>query len=232
MDFNKETMLKLVIIALVTIAALAVMNIVIQLIQAVLPFLIIGAGIYAAYRWALRDAPAPTVDEVEEQTRGIFRRFRRGKKAVETTMQVADMLSDLGEKPAKPEREPVEEVEEKAEPAKPVEPAKSEEKPSKPHRRRPFRARRAKAEAAPAASAAAPDTASREEKARQVKQSLEHNPKGDIEFKDHDVLISAADVVQPDISRLQERESDKGEVNDDVMAQIAERRRRLEERGN
>ena len=34
---------------------------------------------------------------MEEQARGIFSRFRRGKKAVETTMKVGDALADLGD---------------------------------------------------------------------------------------------------------------------------------------
>ena len=104
MELDKEKVLKLVIVVVATLAALAVMSTMVQLIQTVLPFLIVGAGIYAGYRWALGDAPAPTADEVEEQARGIFSRFRRTKKAVETTMKVGDVLGDLGAKPEKAHR--------------------------------------------------------------------------------------------------------------------------------
>ena len=97
MQLDREKTIKLVIVVLATLAALAVMSTMVQLIQTILPFLIVGAGIYAGYRWALSEAPAPTADEVEEQARGIFSRFRRGKKAVETTMKVGDALADLGD---------------------------------------------------------------------------------------------------------------------------------------
>ena len=95
MELDKQKVFKLVIVVLATLAALAVMSTLVQLIQTILPFLIVGAGIYAGYRWALGDAPPPTADEVEEQARGLFSRFRRTKKAVETTMKVGDALDDL-----------------------------------------------------------------------------------------------------------------------------------------
>ena len=79
-EFDKEKVVKLVFVLVLTLAALAVMSILVQVIQTVLPFLIVGAGIYAAYRWALNEAPAPTADEVEEQARGIFSRFRRSEE--------------------------------------------------------------------------------------------------------------------------------------------------------
>ena len=94
MDIDRNKAFKLVIVILGTLAALAVMSTMVQLIQTVLPFLIVGAGIYVGYRWALSDAEAPTTDEMEEQARGWFDRFRRGKKAVETTMKVGEALSD------------------------------------------------------------------------------------------------------------------------------------------
>ena len=104
MELDKEKALKLVIVVLATLAALAVMSTLVQLIQTVLPFIIVGAGIYVGYRWALGDAPAPTADEVEEQARGIFGRFRRTKQAVETTMKVGEALGDLGVKSEKREK--------------------------------------------------------------------------------------------------------------------------------
>ena len=61
-----------------------------------------------------------------------------------------------------------------------------------------------------------------------MKQSLESNPDGAIEFKDGDVVISADDVVKPDISRLEEKEKEVPKVTNNVLAQIEERRRRLE----
>ncbi len=206
MNLEKEKVLKLVIVVLATLAALAVMSTLVQLIQTILPFLIVGAGIYIGYRWALGDAPAPTADEVEQQARGIFSRFRRGKKAVETTMKVGDALGDL---------------------------AGASERQSK-RRRRARRADKAEAsataEAAPEAAEAeeAGDADDREEKASQMKESLESNPKGAIEFSDRDVVISADDVVQPDISRLEEKEKEVPKVTNNVLAQIEERRRRLE----
>jgi len=208
MDFDKEKMLKLVIITLATLAALAVMSTLIQLIQTVLPFLIVGAGVYAAYRWALSDAPAPTADEVEEQARGLFGRFRRSKKAVEKTMQVADMLTDLGgqtEERARPEESAT---------------AEKAARPAKPHRRS-FRRRQEAAAAPPAKASAAQAAPEAPPPARRAE--------GAIEFKDQDVLISDAGVIQPDISRLEEKEKEEAEVTNNVLEQIEARRRRLRE---
>ncbi|MCY3831631.1 MAG: hypothetical protein OXG85_01365 [Chloroflexi bacterium] len=206
MDLDKQKAFKLVIVVLATLAALAVMSTLVQLIQTILPFLIVGIGIYAGYRWALGDAPAPTADEVEEQARGLFSRFRRGKKAVETTMKVGDALNDMAEA--------------------------AERKPRR--RRRTSKAAEAEAstdaEASPEAPVAeeAGDANEREEKVSRMKESLDSNPKGAVEFNDRDVVISADDVVQPDISRLQEKEKEVPKVTNNVLAQIEERRRRLE----
>lgn len=206
MQLDREKTIKLVIIVLATLAALAVMSTMVQLIQTILPFLIVGAGVYAGYRWVLSDAPAPTADEVEEQARGLFSRFRRGKKAVETTMKVSDALADLGDsaepKARRRQRRPKAAV--KAEPSQPAQ--------------RPEPA---------AAEAPAPKEA-RAEKADRVKQTLASNPKGAIEFKDRDVVISTDDIIQPDISRLEEKEKEAPKVTNNVLAQIEERRRRLE----
>ena len=206
MELDKQKAFKLVIVVLATLAALAVMSTLVQLIQTILPFLIVGIGIYAGYRWALGDAPAPSADEVEEQARGLFSRFRRGKKAVETTMKVGDALNDMAEAAER-----------------------------KPRRRR--RARKAAeaeggatAEAAPQAPAAEEprDADEREAKASQMKGALANNPGGAVEFKDRDVVISADDVIQPDISRLQEKEKEVPKVTNNVLEQIEARRRRLE----
>ena len=67
MELDRERVLKLVIVVLATLAALAVMSTLVQLVQTILPFLIVGAGIFAGYRWALSDAPAPSADEVESR---------------------------------------------------------------------------------------------------------------------------------------------------------------------
>lgn len=206
MDLDKQKAFKLVIVVLATLAALAVMSTLVQLIQTILPFLIVGIGIYAGYRWALGDAPAPTADEVEEQARGLFSRFRRGKKAVETTMKVGDALNDMAEAAER-----------------------------KPRRRRRTRKAaeaegRANAEASPEAPVAeeADESNEREEKVSRMKGALDSNPGGAVEFKDRDVVISADDVIQPDISRLQEKEKEVPKVTNNVLAQIEERRRRLE----
>ena len=206
MNIDREKALKLTIVALATLAALAVMSTLVQLIHTVLPFLIVGAGIYAGYRWALSDAPAPTADEVEEQARGIFSRFRRTKQAVETTMKVADVVETLAPEPqAKPQEE---------------QPQPKERK----HRRRGI----SRAPQQPEAQAAAAGADNRATKAAQMKQSLDSNPQGAIEFKDSDVVISQADLVQPDLSRLQEKEQQAPKVTKDVLSQIEERRRRLD----
>jgi len=214
-EFDKEKVVKLVIVLLLTVAALAVMSILVQVIQTVLPFLIVGAGIYAAYRWALSEAPAPTADEVEEQARGIFSRFRRSKKAVEATVKVGEALADFGGKPEQTEKK----IDEKR------------------HRRRRPMGTAAKDNAAKAESGEAePEMtelsdqeveAVQQQQVSQMKESLESNPKGRVEFKDRDVVINARDFEQPDISRLEEKEKEEPEVTDNVMAQIEERRRRL-----
>ena len=206
MNIDREKALKLTIVALATLAALAVMSTLVQLIHTVLPFLIVGAGIYAGYRWALSDAPAPTADEVEEQARGIFSRFRRTKQAVETTMKVADVVETLAPEPqAKPQEE---------------QPQPKERK----HRRRGI----SRAPQQPEAQVAPAGADNRAAKAAQMKQSLDSNPQGAIEFKDSDVVISQADLVQPDLSRLQEKEQQAPKVTKDVLSQIEERRRRLD----
>ena len=221
MEFDKEKVIKLVIVLLVTIAALAVMSILVQVIQTVLPFLIVGGGIYAGYRWALSEAPAPTADEVEEGARGLFSRFRRTKKAVEATVKVGEALSDFAGTPEQT----------------------GEEKNEKRHRRRRPLGTVAKDEAAKAESAKAKKAeagaevtelgdaeveAIQDEKVTAMKQSLKSNPKGEIEFKDSDVVINAKDLEQPDISRLEEKEKEVPEVTNNVLAQIEERRRRLQ----
>ena len=98
MEIDRNKAFKLVIVILATLAALAVMSTMVQLIQTVLPFLIVGAGIYIGYRWALSDAEAPTADEVQEQARGWFDRFRKSKEAVEKTVKVGAALQEMGEK--------------------------------------------------------------------------------------------------------------------------------------
>lgn len=218
MQLDKEKVVKLVIVLLVTIAALAVMSILVQIIQTVLPFLIVGSGIYAGYRWAMSEAPAPTADEVEEQARGIFSRFRRAKKTVEATAKVGEALADLGGDPEQAD----------------------ETKAQKKHRRRRPLGTVAKGEAAKSAKAAASTEAEetalsdaeveaiQDEQVSQSKQKLEDNPKGKIEFKDHDVVVNEKDVELPDLSRLEEKEKEVPEVTNNVLAQIEERRRRLQ----
>jgi len=215
-EFDKEKVVKLVIVLVLTVAALAVMSILVQVIQTVLPFLIVGAGIYAAYRWALSEAPAPTADEVEEQARGIFSRFRRSKKAVEATVKMGEALADFGGKPEQAEKK----IDEKR------------------HRRRRPMGTTAKDNAAKAESDdAEPEMtelsdeeveAVQQQQVSQIKQSLEHNPKGKFEFKDSDVVINVKDVEQPDISRLEEKEKEEPQVTKSVLSQIEERRRRLQ----
>ena len=178
MEIDRDKVIKLVIIAIGTLAALAVMGILMQLIQTVLPFLIVAAGLYIGYRWVLSDSAAPTADEVEEQTRGLFGRFRRTKQAVETTMKAGAALNEL-----KPEK--------------------------KPRRRR-------KTDAVIPGQAA------------EAQDKSDAAAEGKIEFKDGDVIISKDDLVQPDISRLEEKEKETPQVNNNVRAQIEERRRRLQ----
>ncbi len=228
MELDKEKAVKLVIVLLVTIAALAVMSILVQIIQTVLPFLIVGAGIYAGYRWALSEAPAPTADEVEEQARGIFSRFRRSKKAVEATVKMGEALADFG---GKPEAAAEAKVEEKVE-------RTVEKKTDKKHRRRRPPGTAAKDRSAKTEPAQAqPEVtelsdeqvqALQNEQVSQMKQGLGSNPKGDIEFRDRDVVINAKDIEQPDISRLEDKEKKEPQVTSNVLAQIEERRRRLQ----
>ena len=214
MELDKQKAIKLVIVVLATLAALAVMSTLVQLIQTVLPFLIVGAGIYAGYRWALGDAPAPTADEMEEQARGIFSRFRRTKKAVETTVKVGEALGDIAAKPEKAHRRRRKRSPVVAGEAKPV--ARADAKSE------------SKAPAPKAAADGAVKKAERKSKAEAVKGTLKSNPAGAIEFKDRDVVISSDDVIQPDISRLEEKEKEEPEVTNNVLAQIEERRRRLQ----
>ena len=224
MQLDKEKTVKLVIVLLATIAALAVMSVMVQVIQTILPFLIVGAGIYAGYRWALSEAPAPTADEVEEQARGLFSRFRRTKKAVEATVKAGEALADFGGEAA---------------PAQEMKPEmKPETKPEKKHRRRRPLGTVAKDPAAKAESARTePEIAelsdddiraAQQEQVGQMKRSLQGNSSGNYEFKDSDVVINAKDIEQPDISRLEEKEKETPQVTTDVLSQIEERRRRLQ----
>lgn len=176
---DRDKAIKLVIIAIGTLAALAVMSILVQLIQAVLPFLIVAAGVYVGYRWVLSDSTAPTADEVEEQTRGIFGRLRGAKQAVETTVKAGAVINDLQSKPEKKRR-----------------------------RRR-------------QADAVIPGQAAKV-------QDEDDAAEGKIEFEDRDVIISKDDLVQPDIARLEEKEKEEPQINNNVRAQIEERRRRLQ----
>lgn len=215
MDIDRDKAIKLIIVAIATLAVLAVSGVLFQLIQTVLPFVIVAAGIYVGYRWVLNDTSAPTTDEMEEQARGLFSRFRKTKDAVETTMKVGTILNDLQGKSDKKAEQPQKAAtvvqgeavkkERKAEPDPPAqvvdEVVKEEE---------------------------VDDT---EEKINALKQSLESNPEGDIEFKDRDVVISKDDFEQPDTSRLEEKEKEVPKVTDNVLAQIEERRRRLQQGG-
>ncbi len=225
MEIDREKAIKLVIVVLATLAALAVMSTMVQLIQTVLPFLIVGAGIYAGYRWVLSDAPAPTADEMEEQARGIFSRFRRGKKAVEASINAGAALgdlSDLGEKVKSPEETEKQEKKERA--AKPAPPDKvSQQKATASETSESEEGNEG------AVAAAKQDEAGRKKQIRQVKRALGSKSDGAIEFKDSDVVISKDDLVQPDISRLEEKEKEVPKVNDSVMTQIEERRRRLQD---
>jgi hypothetical protein len=199
MEIDRDKGIKLIIVAIATLAALAVTSTIVQLITTILPFLIVGAGVFAGYRWVLSDTAAPTADEVEEQARGLFSRFRKTKSAVETTMKVGAAFSNLQGKSDKKEKKKNDdvvhgEVVKKAEPA--------------------------------AEAQTADET---EEVLNDIKQSVESSPEGKIEFKDRDVVISEDDLVQADTSRLEEKEKEVPEVNDNVLSQIEERRRRLEQ---
>ncbi|MDE2821142.1 MAG: hypothetical protein OXI40_15530 [Chloroflexota bacterium] len=204
MEIDRNKAFKLLIVILGTLAALAVMSTMVQLIQTVLPFLIIGTGIYVGYRWALSDAEAPTADEVQEQARGWFDRFRRSKQAVETTVKVGATLQEMGEKADKARKTADAVVAGEATKVGAAKPPGDE-----------------------AAAQDEAEEAGQAAKVRQVKAALKSDPGGAIEFKDRDVVISKDDVVQPDISRLEEKEKEEPEVTDNVMAQIEERRRRL-----
>lgn len=206
MEIDRDRAIKLLIVVIGTLAALAVMSTIVQLIQTVLPFLIVAAGAYLGYRWALSDSAAPTADEVEEQARGWFSRFRRTSKAVETTMKAGAALNELQNAPE----------------------SAASQQPKRSRRSR----RRSKAEAkaaeitSPEADSAA-DEAAQEAAVAELKQSLAGEKKGAIEFKDSDVVISQDDLVLPDISRLEEKENEPPQINNDVLSQIEERRRRL-----
>ena len=202
MEIDRDKVIKLVIVVIGTLAALAVMSTLVQLIQTVLPFLIVAAGVYVGYRWALSDSAAPTADEVEEQARGIFSRFRKTRQAVETTMKVGAVLNgkpDKKERRTKPAGAVIAGKAAKVSPAKPAAETKREA-----------------------------DAIAREDAVSKMKQTLDHSPDGKIEFQDRDVVISKDDVVQPDISRLEEKEKEAPQVNNSVLAQIEERRRRLQ----
>ena len=214
MEIDRDKALKLVIVVIGTLAALAVMSTLVQLIQTVLPFLIVAAGVYVGYRWALSDSAAPTADEVEEQARGIFSRFRKTRQAVETTMKVGAALNSKSDiKPDKKER--------RAKPADTAAAQAAKVSPAKASRSAARARRRADAKAAEAAAGA------QEDAVNEMKQALANNPEGKVEFQDRDVVISKDDVVQPDISRLEEKEKEAPQVNNNVLAQIEERRRRL-----
>lgn len=204
MEIDRNKAFKLVIVVLGTLAALAVMSTMVQLIQTVLPFLIVGTGIYIGYRWALSDAEAPTADEVQEQARGWFDRFRRSKEAVETTVKVGAALQDMGEK---------------ADKARKTADAVVAGETTK------VQATTQPADGATAHSEG--DEAGQAAQVDRMKAALESDPDGAIEFKDRDVVISEDDLVKPDTSRLEEKEKEEPEVTDNVMAQIEERRRRL-----
>lgn len=214
MEIDRDKAIKLVIVVIGTLAALAVMSTLVQLIQTVLPFLIVAAGVYVGYRWALSDSAAPTADEVEEQARGIFSRFRKTRQAVETTMKVGAALNSKSDiKPDKKER--------RAKPADTAAAQAAKVSPAKASRSAARARRRADAKAAEAAAGA------QEDAVNEMKQALANNPEGKVEFQDRDVVISKDDVVQPDISRLEEKEKEAPQVNNNVLAQIEERRRRL-----
>ena len=60
-----------------------------------------------------------------------------------------------------------------------------------------------------------------------MKSALDAEQGGEIAFKDSDVVIEKGDIVQPDLKRLEDKEKETPTVNDAVMQQIEERRRRL-----
>lgn len=218
MEIDRDKAIKLVIIVIATIAALAVMNVAVQLIQTILPFLIVAGGVYAGYRWVLSDSAAPTADEVEQQARGLFSRFRRTKEAAETVVKVGTMMNDLQGKSAKPaakaqtpmvvQAEVVKKEMQKAPVSTETEEVKNTVK--------------------LAAEEETENTETVVDPKASYKNELEVS-EGDIEFKDKDVIISSKDLVQPDISRLEDKEKEVPKVTDDVLSQIEARRKRLQE---
>ena len=213
MEIDRDKAIKLVIIAIATIAALAVMSVLVQLITTILPFLIVAAGVFAGYRWVLSDTAAPTADEVEEQARGVFSRFRKGKEAVETTMKVGSMLNNLGGRSTKKADDVVQgEVRTKPQTVKPVVETPIQDEVIEVEEEE--------------------EEDETEAVLKQIKQSIESDPEGQIEFKDNDVVISKDDFVQPDISRLEDKAKEVPKVTDNVLSQIEERRRRLEQGRN
>lgn len=218
MDIDRDKAIKLIIVAIATIAALAATSMLVQFIQAILPFAIVAGGVYVGYRWALDDSKAPTADEMEEQARGLFSRFRKTKEAVETTVKVGSALNNLGNLGN------LGKTEEKEETSTTV--VQGE-------------ATTVKRDTAPVEEPEQAEVAEEEQdittqkatKVAEMKKSIENNPEGKIKFKDKDVVISKDDVVQPDISRLEEKEKEVPKVTNDVLAQIEERRRRLQQGG-
>lgn len=177
MNLNRDVTIKLIIVAIGTIAALATTNMLFQLIQVILPFLIVAAGVYIGYRWALNDSKAPTVDELAEQmSEGI----NKTKDVVETTAKVGKAVSSFGKTDKTKEKKT------------------STPKPPPPN---------------------AQNT--------QAQRDTKTKPNGEYQFKDRDVVISKNDIVQPDIARLEEKEKAEPKVTDDVYAQLAARRKRL-----
>lgn len=209
MEIDRDKAIKLVIVVIATIAALALMNVAVQLITTILPFLIVAGGVYAGYRWVLSDTAAPTADEVEEQAKGLFARFRRTKEAAETVVKVGSMMNDLsGKSEAKEKKEKSDVVQGQVVTKKAEAPIEVEEETAE------------VVETAPPV-AVTPNTRDDEE-----------TQDGPVEFKDKDVLIDSKDFVQPDTSRLEEKEKEVPKVTDDVLSQIEERRRRLQQGRN
>lgn len=175
MNLNRDVTIKLIIVAIGTIAALAATNMLFQLIQVILPFLIVAAGVYVGYRWALTDSKAPTVDELAEQmSEGIS----KTKDVVETTAKVGKAVSNFGKTDKAKEKNT------------------STPKPPPP---------------------------------KEQNTQTKNQPSEEYQFKDKDVVISENDIVKPDIARLEEKERAKPEVTEDVYAQLAARRKRLNE---
>ena len=212
MQLDRQKGFKLIIVIFATLAALAVMSTLVQLIQTVLPFLIVGAGFWAAYRWAFSDAPAPKPEEVEEQARGLFRFFRRTKKAVETSAKVNEIIEQVAQ------------------------PAQSQPQAAQPQATQPQAAQ--PAQAADTAS----QLSERAAKTQQIKDNLGDKTDGPVEFKDRDVVISEKDIEnerkrnqkeqQQMLKRLADREKQtEAKVTNEVWAQIEERRRKQQSGG-